>query len=101
LHKGDVFILEVIFKPPDTKKYEQDIIITCDNCTTIEFKLVGEGELAEVEYVQQDDDLNQQLNENILPIDDFKDRLSTRILRFPPLNPNVFTRKRFAIKNKS
>ncbi len=101
MHKGDVFILEVIFKPPDTKKYEQDIIITCDNCTTIEFKLVGEGELAEVEYVQQDDDLNQQLNENILPIDDFKDRLSTRILRFPPLNPNVFTRKRFAIKNKS
>ena len=101
LHKGDVFILEVIFKPPDTKKYEQDIIITCDNCTTIEFKLVGEGELAEVEYVQQDDDLSQQLKENILPIDDFKDRLSTRIIRFPPLNPNVFTRKRFAIKNKS
>jgi hypothetical protein len=103
LHKGDVFILEVIFKPPDTRKYEQDIVITCDNCTTIEFKLIGEGELAAIEYIQQDSDdvMGQQLNENILPIDEFKDRLSTRIIRFPPLNPNVFTRKRFSIKNKS
>jgi len=44
LRKRDVFALEVVFKPSDTKTYEQDIIIACDNCTTIEFKLIGEGE---------------------------------------------------------
>ena len=47
LRKGDVFAIEIVFKPPDMKRYEQDIIIACDNCTTIEFKLTGEGELAD------------------------------------------------------
>ncbi len=99
LHKGDVFALEVIFKPPDTKRYEQDIIITCDNCTTIEFKLIGEGELAEIEYIQQEDDSNE--TESSVLIDEYKDILSNKIIRFPSLNPNVYTRKRFVIKNRS
>ncbi len=101
LHKGDVFAIEVVFKPPDVKSYEQDIIIACDNCTTIEFKLIGEGELAEVEYLPQEDDQSTVSQENIIAFDDFKDKLSSKIIRFPALNPSVYTRKRFAIKNKS
>ena len=101
MHKGDVFAIEIVFKPPDSRKYEQDIVIACDNCTTIEFKLVGEGELAEIEYIPQEDDLANSSQENIVSYDDFKDRLSNKIIRFPPLNPSVYTRKRFSIKNKS
>ena len=101
LHKGDVFALEIIFKPPDVKKYEQDIVITCDNCTTIEFKLVGEGELAQIEYIQQDEDMANVITESSVLIDEYKDILSNKIIRFPALNPNVYTRKRFAIKNRS
>ena len=101
MHKGDVVALEIIFKPPDLKRYEQSIIITCDNCTTIEFKLIGEGELAEIEYIQQDEDLTNSLTESSMLIDEYKDILSNKIIRFPSLNPNVYTRKRFAIKNKS
>jgi hypothetical protein len=101
LHKGDVFALEVVFKPPDTKRYEQEIVITCDNCTTIEFKLVGEGELAEIEFIQQEEDLAESYTESLVLIDEYKDILSNKIIRFPALNPNVYTRKRFAIKNRS
>jgi hypothetical protein len=101
LHKGDVFAIEIVFKPPDVKRYEQDIIIACDNCTTIEFKLIGEGELAEVEYFTQDEDPSIASQENMIGFDDFKDKLSSKIIRFPSLNPSVYTRKRFAIKNKS
>ena len=61
LRKDDIFVLEVVFKPPDNKKYEQDIVIACDNCTTIEFKLIGEGKLAEIEYIDSHDfDQNTQ-----------------------------------------
>lgn len=101
LHKGNVFALEIIFKPPDVQRYEQDIIITCDNCTTFEFKLIGQGELAEVEYIQQEDDLTNDMTESSVLIDEYKDMLSSKIIRFPSLNPNVYTRKRFAIRNKS
>lgn len=101
IHKGGVFALEIIFKPPDVRRYEQTIVITCDNCTTIEFQLVGEGELAEVEYVQQEEDLASSLTESTMLIDEYKDIMSTKVIRFPSLNPNVYTRKRFAIKNKS
>ena len=101
LRKGDVFAIEIVFKPPDVKHYEQDIIIACDNCTTIEFKLIGEGELAEIEYLPQEDDPANPSQENIVAFDDFKDKLSSKIIRFPALNPSVYTRKRFAIKNKS
>ncbi len=96
-----MFALEIIFKPPDVKKYEQDIVITCDNCTTIEFKLVGEGELAQIEYIQQDEDMASMITESSVLIDEYKDILSNKIIRFPALNPNVYTRKRFAIKNRS
>lgn len=99
LRKGDVFVFEVIFKPPDAKKYEQDIVIACDNCTTIEFKLIGEGKLAEIEYIDLPEDV--QSSQNLVAIDDFKDKLSNKIIRFPTLNPNVITRKRFTIKNNS
>jgi hypothetical protein len=100
LHKGSVFVLEVIFKPPDVNKYEQEIVIACDNCTTLEFKLIGEGHLAEVEYIELGDETDQ-ITQNQIAIDEFKDKLSNRIIRFPTLNPNVFTRKRFQIKNKT
>jgi hypothetical protein len=96
-----VFAIEIVFKPPDSRKYEQDIVIACDNCTTIEFKLVGEGELAEIEYLPEEEELSNSSEENIVSFDDFKDRLSNKIVRFPPLNPSVYTRKRFSIKNKS
>jgi hypothetical protein len=101
LRKRDVFALEVVFKPSDTKHYEQDIIIACDNCTTIEFKLTGEGELAEIEYFQQEDDFHSSLSENSILIDEYKDISSNKIIRFPALNPNVYTRKRFSVRNKS
>lgn len=108
LHKGDVLVLEVVFKPPDIKTYEQDIVIVCDNCTSFEFKLVGQAELAEVEYIDQEDTtvatqdkLNVSLTENTIAIDEFKDKLSTKIIRFPNLNPNFFSKKQFSIKNKS
>lgn len=101
MRKRDVFALEVVFKPPDTKRYEQDIIISCDNCTTIEFKIVGEGELAEIEYFQQEDDFSSSFLESSILIDEYKDVLSNKIIRFPSLNPNVYTRKRFSIRNKS
>lgn len=93
--------MEVIFKPADVRRYEQDIVITCDNCTTIEFKLVGEGELAEIEYNELEDDVAEAAEQSLIAIDDYKDRLSNKILRFPSLNPNVYTRKRFQIRNKS
>ncbi len=99
--KGGQIALEIIFKPPDVKRYEQTIIMTCDNCTTIEFKLVGEGELAECEYIQQEEDLADSMTESTMLIDEYKDIMSNRVIRFPSLNPNVYTRKRFAIKNKS
>jgi hypothetical protein len=100
--KGGVFALEVIFKPPDVGRYEQTIVMTCDNCTTIEFRLVGEGELAQVEYVPQDDeDLADSMTDSAMLLDEYKDVLSQRVLRFPALNPNVYTRKRFAVRNRS
>ncbi len=97
LHKNGVFVLEVVFKPPDVSKYEQDIVIACDNCTTFEFKLIAEGHLAQIEFIE----LDQDNESNQIAIDDFKDKLSTKIIKFPTLNPNVFTRKRFQIKNKT
>lgn len=99
LRKGDIFVLEVIFKPSDAKIFEQDIIVACDNCTTVEFKLVGEGRLAEIEFIESLDE--SESSQNLVAIDDYKDKLSHKILRFPTLNPNVFTRKRFNIKNNS
>lgn len=108
LHKGSVFALEVVFKPPDVGKYEQEIVIACDNCTTKEFKIVGEGNLAELEYIELGEDQHQRSSEaistpnpNQVAISDYKDKNSDRIIRFPTLNPNVFTRKRFQIKNKT
>ncbi len=41
------------------------------------------------------------MTESSVLIDEFKDILSTKIIRFPALNPNVYTRKRLAIRNKS
>jgi hypothetical protein len=108
LHKGDVLVLEVVFKPPDIKTYEQEIVIVCDNCTSFEFKLVGQAELAEIEYIDQEDttmptqdNIATSLTENRISIDEFKDKLSTKIIRFPNLNPNFFSKKQFSIKNKS
>ena len=106
LHKGGVFMLEVVFKPPDMRKYEQEIVIACDNCTTVEFKLVGDGHLAEVEYLEIKEEAASiqalgELSQNQVAINDFKDKLSSKIIRFPTLNPNVFTRKRFQIRNKT
>lgn len=98
LRKDDIFVLEVVFKPADCKKYEQEIVITCDNCTTIEFKLIGEGKLAQIEYVESQDSDNDQ---NLIAIDDFKDKISQKIIRFPTLNPRALTRKRFSLKNIS
>lgn len=97
LRKGEAFVLEVVFKPHDAKKYEQDIVIACDNCTTVEFKLIGEGELAQVEYV----DVEASGMENLVSVDEFKDVWSSKIIRFSNLNPNVFERKKFAIRNNS
>ena len=37
----------------------------------------------------------------MLSIDDYKDISSSKIIRFPNLNPSVFTTKRFAIQNKT
>lgn len=101
LRKNDVFALEVVFKPPDTKKYTQDVVLACDNCTTTELKLVGNGELALVEYMSAEEQTNESthLDETHIAIDDFKDVSSSKIIRFPALNPNVYTTKRFAIKN--
>lgn len=105
LRKGDAFVLECIFKPPDDKAYEQDVVIVCDNCTTMEFKLTGQGELARVELLEASNDSNLQATnseeENFLASDDFKDVSSSRIIRFTHLNPNVFERRNFSIRNNS
>ncbi|CAF0775579.1 unnamed protein product [Brachionus calyciflorus] len=100
LRKDDIFVLEVVFKPPDLKKYEQEIVIACDNCATISFKLIGEGKLAEIEFLETPETSNSTLN-NCIALDDFKDNLSSKILRFPSLNPKALTRKQFSIKNNS
>ena len=99
MRKDDIFVLEVVFKPADCKKYEQEIVITCDNCTTIEFKLIGEGKLAQIEYAESLEFNND--SENFIAIDDFKDKISNKIIRFPNLNPKSLTRKRFSLKNIS
>lgn len=101
LRHGEAFVLECIFKPPDDRRYEQDIVMTCDNCTALEFKLVGQGELARVEYVELDASALDSQNPNSVPVDEFKDVSSSKVIRFEHLNPNVFERKKFAIKNVS
>ena len=115
LRKGDSFALEVIFKAPEARSYEEHVVVTCDNCTTLEFKLLGQGQLAEIEYVPLEAESgsasgsiggggrsnSRLLSDTTMFVEDFKDKFSSRIVRFPTLNPNVFTRKRFAIRNKS
>ena len=59
LHRGGVLALEVVFRPADVRRFEQHVVVTCDNCATRELTLVGQGELAEVECVQQEEDLSR------------------------------------------
>lgn len=107
LRKGEAFVLECVFKPPDDRRYEQDLVIVCENCTTLEVKLVGQGQLARVEYIELEQ--QQQNNENApacmgsdtVGVDEFKDVSSSKIVRFVNLNPNVYERKKFAIRNMS
>lgn len=106
LRKGEAFVLECVFKPPDDRPFEQEMIIVCDNCSTLEFKLIGHGQLARVEYVELENKIDNQttsdeITEDTVLIDEFKDVSSSKIIRFPSLNPNVFERKKFAIRNIS
>lgn len=104
LRKGEAFVLECVFKPPNDQLYEQEIVMACDNCTTVEFKLVGHGRLAQIEYVELENNKsssNACFDENKVAIDEFKDVSSSKIIRFANLNPNVFERKKFAIRNVS
>ena len=104
LRKGEAFVLECIFKPPDDKQFEQDLVIVCDNCTTMDFKIVGKGQLAKIEFSDVDSNMggvSNELDEYSVAIDEFKDVSSSKIIRFGHLNPNVFERRKIAIKNIS
>jgi hypothetical protein len=101
VHRGDSFVLEIIFKASDVKRYEQEVILTCDNGTCQEFKIVGEGQLAILEFLNADDQTRHDLNQITALIDEIVDPKSDRVIRFPTLNPNVYTKKLISIQNKS
>jgi hypothetical protein len=107
LLKNQVIALEVVFRPTDSIRYEQDIVIVCDNCTVMEYKLSGEAELAQIEVATNENDLDLyslnslQSPDDQLRADEFKDISSDKILKFPLVNPKVFSRRMLTIINKS
>ena len=98
VQEGESFVIEILFKPSDNIKFEQDIIIACDNCTTIEFKSIGEGQLAVVELMEND--TSNTLNESYLGFE-FKDYWANRLIKFEDLNPHMLSRKKISVFNKS
>jgi len=40
---GKSALLEVIFSPEETKKYQEELVIVCDNCQIVHFKLLGKS----------------------------------------------------------
>ena len=98
MQEGETLVVEVVFKPTELKSYQQDIIITCDNGTCHELKIVGEAQLPLLEIV---DDENSIERSSLLFADEFKDQSSNKLVKFPILNPNVYTKKKIKIQNKS
>ena len=97
IQEGESFVIEILFKPPDQTQFIQDIVIACDNCTTAEFKIIGQGQLAKVELLESDSNSNHNQVNNI----DFKDYWAKQIIKFDDLNPHMVTRKKLSILNKS
>ena len=97
IQEGESFVIEVLFKPPDDKEFIQDIVIACDNCTTADFKIIGQGQLAQIELLQNDSSFNSDDVYNF----EFKDYWAKQIVKFDDLNPHMFTRKKLSILNKS
>jgi hypothetical protein len=95
---GESFVIEVLFKPSDTRRFEQDIIIACDNCTSVEFKIIGEGQLANIELLENESSSSLE-SSNFY--DDLKDYWANQLVKFDDLNPNMFSKKKIAILNKS
>lgn len=97
IQERESIVLEILFKPSDNTHYEQEIVIACDNCINKELKIIGVGQLAQVELNESDEIFENDL----IQIDEFKDYWAKHVIKFPTLNPNMFTKKKIGIMNKS
>ncbi len=102
IQENDTIVIEVIFKPTDTKLYEHVIVVACDNCTSLEFQISGQGEIPKIELLRKDaSDANEKSVNTFLTEDEFRDMNCSEIIRFDDVNPNVVSKQNFLINNNS
>jgi hypothetical protein len=102
IQENDTIVVEVIFKPTETKLYEHVIAVVCDNCASLEFHLSGQGEIPKIELIKQE--LNNTFEKSIVTFvteDEYRNSSCDEIIRFDEINPNASSKQTFFLKNNS
>ncbi len=100
IQENDTIVVEVVFKPTDTKLYEHVIVVVCDNCMSLEFQLSGQGEIPKIELVNQSN-ATERSDLTVVAADEFRDLRCHEIIRFDDINPNVLSKQIFFLNNNS
>lgn len=93
LDRGQVALMEVMFKPTVIRSYNQEFTIVCDNCHVQHFCLRGEGQIVRVTLTQVErGDAEVQPGE-------LRDRSAQHLIKFDDLNPFTYTERTITVTN--
>ncbi|XP_076461366.1 deleted in lung and esophageal cancer protein 1-like isoform X2 [Babylonia areolata] len=93
LDRGQVTVIEVMFRPTVTREYFQEFTILCDNCHAQHFTLKGEGETVKITL-----DKVERGESAALP-GELCDRSAQHLIKFDDLNPFTYTERTISVRN--
>ncbi|KAL8567948.1 hypothetical protein ACOMHN_029123 [Nucella lapillus] len=93
LDRGQVTVMEVMFRPTQTRVYTQEFTILCDNCHAQHFTLKGEGQMVKLTLSKV-----ERGEAAALP-GELCDRSAQHLIKFDDLNPFTYTERGISVQN--
>ncbi|KAK7110848.1 deleted in lung and esophageal cancer protein 1-like isoform X2 [Littorina saxatilis] len=93
LDRGQLTVIEVMFRPPMTRVYTQDFTILCDNCHVQHFTVKGEGQMVKLTLAKV------ERGESAALPGELCDRSANHLVKFDDLNPFTYTERSITVQN--